>query len=102
MNLQENKSIILGGKPFKIMVGGGHAAGSTGFWNQEKLALIGGDMLLQKITPKFAYSCSIRFSTRTVPDSRWEKRHRICAFWKEKNSCDCKSLKENIIFLLCK
>lgn len=55
-NLRENESILLGGTPFEIILGGGHAEGSTGFWNQEKLALIGGDMLLQKITPNIIFS----------------------------------------------
>jgi glyoxylase-like metal-dependent hydrolase (beta-lactamase superfamily II) len=55
-HVQEHEKIMLGGKPFKIIVGGGHAEGSTGFWNEEERILIGGDMLLQKITPNITYS----------------------------------------------
>ncbi|MEK5032157.1 MBL fold metallo-hydrolase [Paenibacillus sp. FSL R7-0302] len=55
VNLLEGDSITLAGEPYEIVLGGGHAEGSVGFWNAERQALIGGDLLLQTITPNITY-----------------------------------------------
>lgn len=55
VSLLEGDSIVLAGELYEIVLGGGHAEGSVGFWNAERQALIGGDLLLQKITPNITY-----------------------------------------------
>lgn len=53
--VQEGDSFLLGGIPYVTVVGGGHAEGSIGFWNEEKRLLIGGDLLLERITPNITF-----------------------------------------------
>lgn len=55
ISLLEGEPVTLAGEPYEIVLGGGHAEGSVGFWHVESKALIGGDLLLQKITPNITY-----------------------------------------------
>ncbi|MDO3409272.1 MBL fold metallo-hydrolase [Saccharibacillus sp. CPCC 101409] len=50
------RSLPLGGRTYTVVTGSGHAEGSVGLLDEEEGLLIGGDLLLQKITPNVSFS----------------------------------------------
>ncbi|WP_339169253.1 MBL fold metallo-hydrolase [Paenibacillus sp. FSL H7-0943] len=61
--LEPEENILLGGRQFQVKLGNGHAEGSIGFLNESSKLFIGGDLLLEKITPNITYD----YSTNTNP-----------------------------------
>jgi glyoxylase-like metal-dependent hydrolase (beta-lactamase superfamily II) len=56
--LEPEEDILLGGTQFQVKFGNGHAEGSVGFLHQASGLFIGGDLLLEKITPNITYDYS--------------------------------------------
>ncbi|MBT2289431.1 MBL fold metallo-hydrolase [Paenibacillus albidus] len=61
--LEPEEEIQLGQWRFQVKLGSGHAEGSIGFLHQASRMFIGGDLLLEKITPNITYD----YSTDTDP-----------------------------------
>lgn len=53
--LRESEKIALGGQVYTVVTGNGHAEGSIGLWDKRHNVFIGGDLLLEKITPNISY-----------------------------------------------
>lgn len=53
--LRESEKVALGGQVYTVVTGNGHAEGSIGLWDKSQNVFIGGDLLLEKITPNISY-----------------------------------------------